>query len=173
MKSNKTKNGVNIRSTVGMKAGSSPKIWVLLADRSSAQVFEQSEKNGALKSIKTIPFPEGRAKGRDLLTDRPGRTFDGGRKGRGNQRSSLEMRSTVDEQKLSAFSQKVNAWLEHSRKKHAFDELRLVADPKVLGSLKTSMSKTTAKLLTGTIEKDLVWMKKGGLENRLETLLRA
>ena len=76
MKAKKTKSGVEISETFGMKKNDRDVTWVMIADRSHARIFRHDRATKSLGLIRDFPHPEGKMKGSDQMTDRPGRAFD-------------------------------------------------------------------------------------------------
>ncbi|MBI1861531.1 MAG: host attachment protein [Deltaproteobacteria bacterium] len=175
MRKKKTKAGVDISSTYGMKSNAKGAAWIVVAHRSLAQVFEHSERRSGLKMVREFPYPKGRMKGKDLLSDRPGRSFDSHSKARGGHqtggpRHSMSSRESPANQGITVLSERVANWLETARQKSQYDELILVAEPHFLGRLKSHFSRQTTRLITEEREKDYSWLKRPQLESRLLSL---
>ena len=56
-------------------------VWVLVADAAGARVLRAHREDRRLEPLRTYSHPEGRAKPSDLVSDRPGRSFESGHTG--------------------------------------------------------------------------------------------
>ncbi len=141
--------------------------WVLLAHRTGARLYEQDRPGGELRRLEDIPHPEGRLKNRQIASDKGGRLFD-----------SFHSRHTVGkspdpkEQIAIAFAQHLSEVLEQGRATNRFEHLVLVADPHFLGRLRAALDAHTAKLVTGSLDKDLYEVAERELPGHLAELLR-
>ncbi len=174
MKKKKTKSGVDISSTLGMKLTHEPTAWLVVANGGGAKIFEFKEKE--LKQIRDFPYPEGKIKGSDQVSDRPGRSFEswsgarGGHQGSGPRHSMTSQESPTDHA-LKSLCKTIAGWLESARKENQFEKLILVAEPRLMGRLKSNLSNPTTRLITLEKEKDYCWLTKPELESRLHSLL--
>ena len=79
--------------------------WLLVADASRAKVFESSSARKAVHALDDMTLAEDLPKSRELLTDRPGRTFDsvgGGRHAKENPSDPLRQRKREFAKKVIA-----------------------------------------------------------------------
>lgn len=123
--------------------------WVLVANSSFARIY--SGPNSHLEEIETLEHPESRMHGRDLVTDRPGRTFDsvgGGGHGLG---SELSPQKNEAEHFAGAIAQH----LDHARRIGTFNKLYVIASPSFLGMLRNALHSATRDLVALEVDKDL------------------
>jgi hypothetical protein len=174
MKTKKTKNGVEISRTYGMKSIEGRPTYIVVSHRSGAQVFARTA--SGLKKAREFPFPEGRQKVRAFVTDRPGRSFDSftwAHKGQtGAPRHGTTVHETPSDHAMTILSERIANWLDGARKKNAFSALILVAEPRFLGRLKANLTTPTLRLVEKEKEKDYAWLTRPALENRLLTLTK-
>ncbi len=173
MRKKKTHNGVDISSTLGMKVTPRHTAWVVVAHRAGAQFFQKD--GDEFTKIHEIPFPEGRGKERDLVSDRPGRAFDSYTKASGGHltgapRHAMTSRETPSEHATLAFSEIIAEWLETARKENKFNELMLVAEPRFMGRLEGKLSSSALRVLVDKKEKDYSWLDERDIEKRLKEL---
>jgi protein required for attachment to host cells len=126
-------------------------VWVVVASSTRCRIFTQQKHSGPLLQIDEIEHPEGRMRGRDLATDRPGRSFDSA----GNGRHAMGQPVDPLEQENIRFAKAVAAKIDHARKKHRFERLVLVADPRFLGHLRHGLSAATRHRLSTELHKNL------------------
>ncbi|MBM2829805.1 MAG: hypothetical protein HW411_595 [Gammaproteobacteria bacterium] len=107
--------------------------------------------------------PEGRAHGRELSSDRPGRTFDS--KGRG--RHAKEANVNVRQQEAINFAKKIAEYVESARTHKGFDKLILIAAPEFLGILRKNLSAATKQRITREINKNIVQQDNESIRKHL------
>lgn len=130
----------------------SPKsTWFVVARRSGAIIFSNFGRGTALQIVAEIDNPEGKLQSNALETDRPGRSFD--RAGHG--RHSLSSEQSAREHVELAFAKRVADYLEKSRCENVFDQLILVAGPRLLGELRAALTTPTQRLVRLEINKEI------------------
>ncbi|MEW6353780.1 MAG: host attachment protein [Pseudomonadota bacterium] len=141
------------------------KTWVLVANRSDARLFETKGLRGnGWRLVQSIPHPQGRLQGRDLESDKPGRTFDS--LGKGRHAKSAEHGPV--EQLAQQFARHLADLLNKGRNEHAYQKLVLVAEPGFLGKLLGALDDHTAALVAGTVKKDLIEIEDRDIPKHLE-----
>lgn len=126
-------------------------LWILIANSSYAKLFEVKGHGRHIKEIQHIENPEGRMKSGDLLSDRPGRTFD--RMGAGRHALGTEVDPHAHE--LQVFAGKLAHLLYEANVNHSYDELGIVAPPQFLGVLNQSLDEGVRKSVFKEVNKDL------------------
>ena len=172
MSRKKTHQGVELRSTFGMNRKQENKTWVVIMDRTQGKVYEWSAQGQTLNSIKTWKFPMGKAKGSDLISDRPGRVFDSKTFARGGHQTAMPRHSYSNKEKpqrhLAVVScKKVVDWVEKGRKREGNLDLVFVAEPKLMGTLKNQFSKKSQEKIVKRWEKDFHWLSEIQVKERL------
>jgi protein required for attachment to host cells len=109
--------------------------WVVVVNRTEAKIF--SEKSFRL--IAELTNELGREKNRALTEDKPG--LSRSRLGSRSSVYSLTGEKNPHEDVAVAFSKKVDAFLKKQLDLHRFDELVVVAEPKMMGRLKQNLDK--------------------------------
>ena len=126
-------------------------IWILVAHRGGARVFENKGTGKGPNLLHDIPHPAGRLKNKDIGSDKPGRSFDSRGQARHAMSSELEPTAHVAEQ----FARQLSSMLDDGRIQHRYGKLVLVAEPRFLGNLRAALSSPTAALVTAAVDKDL------------------
>lgn len=116
-------------------------IWILLADSGKARLIERDGPLGKLTELKT--FTHGHEKTHEHENDRPGVTFDRGGEGQ----HSYEPHTDWHEQQVHVFAKELANMLSAGDNAHQFDELYLIAPPKMLGSLREQIAHSSKTLL--------------------------
>jgi protein required for attachment to host cells len=141
-------------------------IRTIVANRSCAWVFECEDSTTDWTFVKLISDPAGRISGREIDTDRPGRSFDSTGKGR-------HAMGTVQDPRTHAavvFAKDIAGLLEKDRMQGSFQELVLVGAPAFLGQLRNSLSDATADLVSASYDKDLAGLEEQEIVRRIAEL---
>lgn len=133
--------------------------WIVVADNAYARVFNL-EKNRALKEIETLVHPESRLHERDLVSDRPGRTFESHTVAR----RSMGQETPPKKQEAIIFARLVARYLETAVSNGVIERIYLAASPSFLGLLRQSLSKNTAELIVSEINKEITHLNTSEIE---------
>lgn len=141
------------------------KTWIMVAHDAGARVFENDGPGKGLQLIEEIDHPEGRERDQDINADRPGRSF---RKNSADPRRAAMSRSEGPRERVvSDFARAMAEKLKQGRVENQYERLVLVAPPRFLGLLRSSLDGPTAQLLVGSLNKDLASSKQAELIEHL------
>ena len=126
-----------------------PTTWILVADGSHAKILQASGKG---EFQQRSQFGVASLPSRDLVSDRPGRSFD--RAGQG--RHAMEPPSDPHVRAKSDFLGEIVDHLDISFCKNDFARLVVVAPPKALGDLRAAFPKRLSNSVIREIPKDVV-----------------
>jgi len=133
--------------------------WVIVADNAYARVFKL-EKNRTLKEIETLVHPESRLHERDLVSDRPGRTFESNTVAR----RSLGQQTPPKKQEAINFAKLVSDYLDTATSNGVIERIYLAASPSFLGLLRQSLNKNTIQLIASEINKEITHLDISEIE---------
>jgi protein required for attachment to host cells len=173
----RTKRGISIRSTIGMKTKTDIEKWILVADRHRVLLFkrDRNELGPTISLIKEYFNPDGRKKNRELAGDRPGRSFnsrDMSHKGQtGGTRHAYGKGSEPEDHVIQDLVSKASRLVEQSGRIRAITELTLVAEPRLLGLLRPAIQKVAATAKLSSYDKDLAWVDEAGVAQILHKLV--
>ena len=170
----KTKKGAQVSQLDGFERKHPNRCWLVVGDRSRIRIFE-SQKNLEgqieLQPVTEIVSEGGRLKDHELVTDRPGRSFQSHTEAHHSQsgglRHALASRQTPGEHELDLLLQSGIAFLEEARKKLKFDSIRVFADAHFIGRMKEATGNTNLSDISAYVEKDYAWISGPELEKRL------
>jgi protein required for attachment to host cells len=136
--------------------------WVLVCDASKGRLFRVGPRRTDWQLIRELEHPQGRAKGRDLVTDRPGRV----------KQSATPLRPAMDSKpphqvESEAFAHSISKKLESGLAANAYEQLVLIAPPHFLGLLRAALSETVAKRVQVTFDKDYTALEVRDLAERI------
>ena len=148
--------------------------WVVLADGARARVVANKGPGVDLQPVYEEEEAKAMLPAREIEADRPGRTFDSG--GRGDAaaqgRHAYEAPTDPRRKQQADFIKGVAELLEDAALKGSFDHLVLIAPPKALGDLRSSLTKNVSRMVSEEIPKDLVGLPIHELPERLQDVLK-
>lgn len=125
--------------------------WILIADGARARLLVNKGYNSGLEPALAEEFIADNRPSRDLISDRPGRTFDRGGQGR----HAMEAPTDPHRHEQQIFAQTLAHLLEEHRLTNSYDQLIIVAPPKTLGDLRGEFTKPVSDLIVDELNKDL------------------
>ena len=143
--------------------------WVLVAHDAGARVFENQGPGKGLTLLEEIDHPEGRMRDGELVSDRPGRSF---RKDSGDpRRAAMSQSQGPHDRVVATFARDLVQKLQQGRMQSRYDRLVLVAPPKFLGLLRSSLDAPTGQLVVGSLHKDLARSNEAELVEHLGEII--
>lgn len=137
--------------------------WILIADSARARIFFNDGPGQGIKllSDKVIRHPT--PPGREIMSDRPGRTFDSV----GGGRHAKEPRTDPRKVEKRSFTHELAAMLDDGLKQGKFERLVLVAPPGELGLLRAELSAAVRKRVSAELNKDLTGVAPSEIPDHL------
>jgi protein required for attachment to host cells len=126
------------------------KLWYVIADGGRARFVERDE-SGAFRTVVSFDSSERHERSHDLGRERPARVKESANAARHAIEPRRDLHDAAKEDFVKLVAEELDA--EHGRGQ--FDELVLVAPPRVLTELKQYLSKSMAKLVVDGLQKDL------------------
>jgi protein required for attachment to host cells len=123
--------------------------WILVANASTARLYENKGIGKGLQLISQLDHPESRMKGSDLVSDRGGHMQSVGN-GHGARQSPTDPKQNEAEH----FALDLAKTLDQGRGENKYERLIVVASNPFLGTLKTRLSNQVQGLMSEAIEKD-------------------
>lgn len=124
------------------------KVWYVIADGGRARFVERDEQ-GAFRTISSFVSTDLHEASRDLVSDRPGRVQESATPSR----HSVEPKTDPHEAAKEDFVRYVADQLQLEQ--NNFEEIVLVAPPRVLGQIRTMLAKPIADAVGRELSKDL------------------
>jgi protein required for attachment to host cells len=126
------------------------RIWYVIADGGRAR-FVAQDANGAFRTVLSFVATDMHKRSSDLGRDRPARVKESANAARHAVEPRRDLHEAAKEDFIALVAEEIAA--EHGNGQ--FDQLVLVAPPKVLTELKQSLSKPMAALVLNDLQKDL------------------
>jgi len=142
-------------------------LWIVIADAAVARVAEVRQRNTLPKFVHTLAHPESRAKGIDIVTDRPGSV-------RGSFGAEAMGPTTPPKQvEAEEFARQVAAYLRKEFDLHHFDGLAIVAPARFMGLLRSNLSAEVERVILFEETKDLASLQDSQLLGHLAAAVDA
>jgi protein required for attachment to host cells len=143
-------------------------IWILIADGAQARVLEYQGPGGGLALVEGMVFSQEPLDNKDIMSDRPGRSFSSA----GTGRSAMAYPTDPVQHREAAFMAEMADMLEAALQEGAYDELILAAAPRALGDLRKALPASVQKCVTAELDKDLTNIPSDKLEKHFEGVLK-
>jgi protein required for attachment to host cells len=136
--------------------------WIVVASRDEVRIFSRRGREHLVLE-KDIGNPLGRLKEGDLVSDKQGASTDN----RMRARQSYSTEESARERALKDFYREVCEQLDHALATHQFNQLVLIAEPRLLGYVRGILSKNLLRVVSQEIPKDLSMERDLEIEQRL------
>jgi protein required for attachment to host cells len=138
--------------------------WILVADEAIARILERPRKPGAaLVPVEELTDPDAHASESDMHRGPHGRRADAG--GGGN--ATVSASDSERHQRAQLFATRIAQRLLACRRDKRFDELHLVAAPRLLGYLRNELHSEVSGVVIESLDKDLIHESNADLAQRL------
>lgn len=151
-----------IARSAGQKHGTADNVWVLVADRARARLFEFASGGQKLHEIACFDNPEAQIHG--TAKDHLPRSVES----LGNVRHAIEPRTSLREKSIDQFARSLRDELEAGRTHQRYERLILIAPPRFRGALHRHLDKPLRSCISAEISRDLT---KWPVERIYEQLL--
>jgi protein required for attachment to host cells len=141
--------------------------WILLADGAQAKVFEHSGPGTGLTPVEDLLFEEEPLQAREIMADKPGRSYSSV----GGGRSAMEYSTDPVAAREAAFVKNVAEVLEKKHQQSAFGRLIIAAAPTALGDIRAVMGKSLKEAVVAEMPKDLTNLPTPQLEKHFRDVL--
>jgi protein required for attachment to host cells len=141
--------------------------WIVVADHQRARVLMNGGPGRGLQPVAGMHLQSRLKAGRDIVADRPGRSFES----RGRMRHAVEPRIDPHRQAAERFVVKVVESLAAASRKGHYDRLVLVAPPRALGEFRKHMPASVKKKLIGEVGEDLTKAPTAALSRHVRDFL--
>ena len=137
--------------------------WVLVADGVHGKIFVHEGNGSGLKELPGGSFAGTNRHTRDLVSDRPGRSFDS----HGLARHMMEPRTDPHQEAKVRVARIMAGHLDHGAARDAFDRLVLVLPAKALGTLRAELSDRVMQRVVAELGKNLTNLPVHELDQHL------
>ena len=142
--------------------------WILVADGGQAKIFEHRGPGKGLVAVEGLQFEEEHLQARDIMADRPGRSFSSFGPG---SRSAMEYSSDPVAVRERRFVETIAHLLDKKLQVHAFERLIIAAAPTALGDIRPALTPAVREVVMAELPKDLTNLPSPQLERHFAALL--
>ena len=143
------------------------KTWVLIADGAHARIVVNEGPGRGINREPVREFEGPNLPAREIMADKPGRTFDSA----GYGRHAKELPTDPKEHEQHVFHRTIARFLEEEANRGAYDRLVIVAPPRALGDLRAVLPPAVRAKVTGELNKDLTKVPVHDLPDHLGTVM--
>jgi protein required for attachment to host cells len=140
--------------------------WIVVANSSRARVLENRGAGTGLAALQAFEHPESRAKGSELVSDRPGHTASD----RGS-RIALEPNTDAKRNVQEHFARELARSLEQGRVENRYQDLVLVASSPFLGILRAQLPAHVKAQVRKALDKDYTALAERELAAQLSAVV--
>ncbi|MGE0736310.1 MAG: host attachment protein [Alphaproteobacteria bacterium] len=137
--------------------------WVVVADGGRARLFAMEKGPASLYQMPDSEFEGPHRRNRDIMADKPGRSFDSS----GQHRHALEPHSDPARNDERHFLKTVVDRIDAAHKHGEFSGLVVVAPPRVLGEIRAMLPHALSKIVTHEVGRDLAHATIGDIRDHL------
>lgn len=130
---------------------------IVVADAARARIFKTGQKLTDMTETEGFVHPESRLRNKELGADPPVRSA--------NQKGSLQPRTFPKDHAEQSFAKELGKHLKALHNQLNYEELILIASPRFLGMLRNELDITIDRLVSRTINKELV---QAGIDELIE-----
>jgi len=141
--------------------------WILIANGAQARVLEHGGPGSGLFQVPDLVFSGSRRQAREIMSDKPGRSFASA----GHGRSAMEPRTDPVEHEEAEFMRGVAAALDAKHGAGAYHRLIIAAAPNALGDLRPVLSDAVRQTIVGELAKDLTNVPTPQLSSHFDKML--
>lgn len=147
-----------------MKAKTS---WILIADGARARIVRrENPRDETRDQAEDLVFEIDHKKSGEIMSDRPGRSFAS----EGARRSAMEYRTDPQKEQEAEFADTLVDELERGFYAREFEQLAIVAEPRMLGTLRQKLSPALRRVLVTEVAKDLTKLPRHELDAAIADL---
>lgn len=157
-------------------------IWILVAHRAHALLFQSSKKNRETQLLRKLEYPEGRRQNREIDTDAKGSRYST-TASRGNSTTgkgpNMQMKHGLDphieavEHLSDIFAKELAIILRDGRTHNNFSEAILIAEPGFLGKIRKFLDKETSSMVSATVNRNLTSLSLTEIVHQLEEVIHS
>ena len=141
--------------------------WILLVNGAQAKVFEHSGPGTGLQALSDLFTGEEPLMAREIMSDRPGRSFASFSPGR----SAMEYSSDPVQVREARFVKGVADVMDRKLQQSAFSRLIVAAAPTALGDFRAVVSDRLKAVIVNEMAKDLTNLPTDQLEKNFKEVL--
>ncbi len=141
--------------------------WIIVASRDEVRLFEMLRPDEALREVLDLGNVSGKLKNIDIDSDAPGRASDNRMRARHAYSTEQEPRERL----LENFYRDLLRNIDTAFSQHKFSHLVLVAEPRLLGLMRSLLSEQLSRVVRAEIPKDIAYEGSREIQARVREAL--
>jgi len=125
--------------------------WIIVADGMQAQIYSNKGPGTGIDAVLPEPMAADPLSGTEITNERPGRVFDSAGEGR----HGIQPATDPGRHHQKGFAAEIASILDQRFKNNEFQQLVVIAAPKMLGDLRAAFGANIRKLVIAELDKDL------------------
>jgi protein required for attachment to host cells len=142
-------------------------VWVVVANSTLARIFK-AETVSHLKELETLIHPASRQHSGDIISDRPGRTFESMHNG---SRHAMEPKTNPQQLEFEEFAKHLSKHLDLACSDGLYKKLYLAANPAFLGLLRQYLNSKTLHIIATQIDKDITQLTPNEITKHFDIII--
>lgn len=140
-----------------------PSKLIIVANKTGAKIFTLARRTEGPVLIRSLTNPKGKLRRKEIVTDKPGRSYDN----RSHARHALSTRQGVRAHVLESFGKRLARVVGKLSYTATVSELILIAEPHSLGVFRKELKRETGELPIRAVRKDLGKLLARELRDRI------
>lgn len=141
--------------------------WIIVGSRDEVRILEMHRPDEELREILDLGNPSGVLKNKDITSDEPGRAFGNMRPGRHAYSSEQEPRERL----LQNFYRDLIRRVDTAFSLHRFSRLVLVAEPHLLGIIRSLLTEQLSRVVHAEVHKDVSYEGSREIGERVRAVM--
>jgi protein required for attachment to host cells len=141
--------------------------WIIVGSRDEVRILEMRRPDEELHDVLDLGNPTGVLKNKDITSDEPGRAFGNMRPGKHAYSSEQEPRERL----LQNFYREILRQVDTAFSHHRFTRLVLVAEPHLLGLIRSLLSEQVAHVVHAEVHKDVTYEGSREIRERVRAVM--
>lgn len=142
-------------------------VWIVVANSTLARIYK-AETTHQLKELETLIHPGSRQQSRDIISDRPGRTFESTHSGT---RHAMEPKNNPQQLEFEEFAKILSKHLDSACSEGHYKKLYLAANPSFLGLLRKYLNPNTTHTIATQLDKDITQLTPKEISNHFDIII--
>lgn len=142
--------------------------WIVVADGMRAQIYNNKGPGTGISAVLPEPMAADPLSGTEIANERPGRVFDSVGEGR----HGVQPATDPGRHHQKAFAAEIATILDQRLNNKEFQQLVVIAAPKMLGDLRAALGENIRKLVIAELDKDLSKLTIQDLARRVGEVIK-
>lgn len=144
------------------------KAWIVVANREKMKIYEHRSDRDPLQLVASLENELSHLSDSALSRHKPGMIQEGGHKGAS--RHVMNAGRRPHDLQTDYIAHRIVTFLNHKRIQNHLEDLRIFAEPRMLGRIKAMMPQATRKIVSSWMNKDLIKLPLFSLSKEIKQI---